>query len=282
LANSQGTVLFPAASSHKSGQPAKWNAGVTVAVLDTGIDANHTDLSGKIIADINLTDSITVYDINGHGTHIAGIIAARKDDCLDNIAPESRLLNVKVADDQGNVTLSALRNGIVWAADRGANVINISIEMPNRSVDLESAVNYAWEKGAIVIAAAGNDGDELPVYPAYYDNSIAVTALGRDHKLAPLANIGDWVDVAAPGFNVYSTTPLNSYGYKTGTSSAAAYVSGLAAMLFSNAADIDRDGALNDEVRMAIEAGSHRISVDGFDIGEIDTIRSLEMLSDLN
>lgn len=240
---------------------ALWQAaeggGVIVAVLDTGIDGNHEDLNGQVAGTANFTDSATASDIHGHGTHIAGIIAAQSDNGLGvaGIAPESRLLNVKVADDAGRCQASAIAQGVIWAVDNGALVINMSLELRETSAELEQAINYAWEHGAVIIAAAGNEGSQTPVYPAAYENVIAVAATNQTDTLAPLSNYGDWVALAAPGNEIYSTLPGNEYGYKTGTSFATAYVSGLAAILFDTVSDSNGDGYLNDEVRAALEQG---------------------------
>ncbi len=250
---------------------------IRVAILDTGIDRNHEDLDGKVVAEINFTDGPTPSDIHGHGTHIAGIVAATSNNGkgVAGLAPESRLINVKVVDDRGRCRALVLAQGIVWAADNGASVLNISLELRESSVELQKAIEYAWRRGAIIVAAAGNDGGELPTYPAYYENSIAVSATGPDDTPAPLSNHGDWVDVAAPGLNLYSTLPGNSYGYKSGTSFAAAYVSGLAALLLDIAIDTNGNGRLNDEVRAAIEAGCLEIGVDGVGKGRIDAAKAI-------
>ena len=227
---------------------------VIVAVLDTGNDKYHEDLNGIVIAEVNFTNSPTADDIYGHGTHVTGIIAAanNNDIGIDGIAPNCRLINVKVADDRGRCRMSALAEGIVWAVEKGAQVINISIEMHESSPVLQEAIDSAWENGAIIIAAAGNGGSSLPVYPACYDNCIGVTAIKDNGELAPLANYGNWVDAAAPGFNVYSTLPGDEYGYKYGTSFATAYISGLSALLFPLMEDTNGDGRLNDEIRQTI------------------------------
>jgi thermitase len=265
--------------------PSTWNvknsSPVLVAVLDTGIDKNHEELDGRVVAEIDLSKSATFDDIYGHGTPIAGIIAADAENGLGMIglAPESRLINVKVADDKGTCQISILAAGIIWAVDNGAKVINISIELKESTTELKNAVNYAWNNGAIVIAASGNDGNSLPVYPASLENCIGVTAIQENDTLAPLANYGDWVDVAAPGMDIYSTLPDNKYGYKHGTSFAAAYVSGLAALLFSMATDTNGDGKLNDEVRRAIEAGCDGIDIAGTGKGNINVANSVAELA---
>lgn len=259
-----------------SGQPE-----TIVAIVDTGIDGNHEELKGKVVAEVNFTDSFTAHDDNGHGTHIAGILVSSSNNNLGvaGLAPETRLLNVKVADDTGSCQAAAVAKGIIWAVDNGASVINISLELSQPSLELEKAVDYAWTSGVLVVAAAGNDGGGQLTYPACYENSVAVAATKQDDTLAPLSNHGDWVDVAAPGFYIYSTLPENSYGYKSGTSFATAYVSGLAALLFGITSDTNGNGRLNDEVRAAIEAGCRQTHTCGTGRGIIDAAGSLAQIS---
>ena len=251
---------------------------ILIAILDTGIDKNHEDLNGKVVVEVNFTDSPTPDDVHGHGTHIAGIVAATSNNGkgIIGLVPESRLMNVKVADDKGKCQASVVAKGITWAVDNGASVINISLEIRESSFELEGAIEYAWSRGVLIIAAAGNDGSELPIYPAYYEKSIAVAATRQNDKLAPLSNYGDWVDVAAPGSDIYSTLPSDSYGYKSGTSFATAYVSSMAALLFDIVTDTNGDGRLNDEVRAAIEAGCQEIGTSGVGRGRIDAAKSLD------
>jgi thermitase len=239
---------------------------IIVAVLDTGIDKDNLDLADKIVADVNLTDSPTSDDLYGHGTHMAGTIAA--------IAPECRLMNVKVADDAGRCEESVVARGIIWAVDHGAKVINISLSM-KASPELAEAVNYAWSQGAILIAAAGNKGGTEASYPAYYVNCVAVAGTNENDSLALLSSYGDWVDVAAPGFNIYSELPGNQYGYKTGTSSAGAHVSGVAALVFSIAEDDNGNGNVNDEVRWAIESSCTPIDADGVGQGLVNAFQAV-------
>jgi thermitase len=248
-------------------QSTSGGSGVLVAVLDTGIDSDHEDLSGKVADEVNFSGSPVATDLYGHGTHIAGIIAAYGDNGLGvvGVAPQSQLLNVKVAGDNGRCQSSAIAKGIIWAVDNGAKVINVSVEIREPSTQLEAAVSYAWENGAIVIAAAGNEGNQSPVYPAYYENVIAVAATGMDDGRALLSNYGAWVEVAAPGYDIYSTLPGDEYGYKTGTSFATAYVSGLAAILFDTLTDANGNGYLNDEVQAALTSGCQQVN--GFEVG---------------
>ena len=253
----KGSLILDKMLDVEPSKVAPEDSQIIVAILDTGIDKNHEELIDRVIGEVNFTESKTTDDIYGHGTHIAGIIAANNQNNIGivGLASESRLLNVKVADDRGRCSISALVDGIIWAADHGANIINISIELRESTSELEYAVDYAWQNGAVIVAAAGNDGSENPVYPAYYEKCIGVAAIKEDGMLVPLSNYGRWVDVAAPGFNIYSTMPNNKYDYKYGTSFASAYISGMAANLFPVMADINADNKRNDEVRQAIIAG---------------------------
>lgn len=254
-------IMAPQAWEVTSGEP-----NVIIAVLDTGIDNEQKDLAGKVISEVNFTDSLTTGDVYGHGTHIAGVIAAGAGSGagVTGLAPDCRLMNVKVADDQGRFNSSIAAKGVTWAVDHGAKVINMSLVSTEPSSSLEEAINYAWNKGAVVVAAAGNLVGDKVVYPAYYSNCIAVAATDSNDYVASWSSQGAWVDVAAPGVDIYSTLPGDKYGYKSGTSMAAAHVSGLAGLLFALEKDKNNDGFVNDEVRAAIENGC-----DGLNIGAV-------------
>jgi len=252
---------------------AKGDQPIIVAVLDTGIDEGNQDLADKLVAEVNFTDSPTSNDLYGHGTHMAGTIAA--------IAPGCQLMNVKVADDAGKCQPSVVAEGIIWAVEHGAKVINISLCMKS-SPDLEEAVNCAWRRGVVIVAAAGNEGKSTPIYPAYYANCLAVAATDESDSLALLSGHGDWVDVAAPGFNIYSELPHNQYGYKSGTSSAVAHVSGVAALVFSVAGDANGNDLINDEVRQAIEDGCSPINAEGMGKGRVNALETIMIVTSLN
>ena len=254
---------------------------IVIAVLDTGIDDDHEDLCERVVAHVNLSDSRTRDDVYGHGTHIAGIVAAATDNGIgiSGAAPSCPLMSVKVADDEGKCDAGAVADGIVWAVDRGAKVLNISLRFSEPSREMEEAVEYAWDHGAVVVAAAGHGTGSAAQYPAHYDRCIAVTAVKEDGARVPLANYGHWVDVAAPGYQIYSTLPDDEYGYKTGTSQAVAYVSGLAGLLYSIAVDSDGDGQVNDEVRAAIEGSCQPLQAVGMGGGLVDAMEAVELLN---
>ena len=249
---------------------------IIIAILDTGIDQNHPDLAGKVISSVNFTQSPTTDDINGHGTHIAGIIAAAADSTSSGgVAHKCSLLNVKVADDNGWCTSEAVAKGIIWAVEKGAKVINISLTITSPTPSLEEAVSYAWSRGAVIVAAAGNNYNSKPVYPAAYPSVIAVAATNQDDELPPWSNHGSWVSLGSPGVDIYSTFPHGQHGYQSGTSTATAIVSGEAALLFTVTDDENGNGRLNDEVRDRIESGSDLIGLKELKIGRINILKAL-------
>ena len=223
-----------------AGQP------VRIAVLDSGIDGGHPDLAGKLVAAANFTASNTAQDLSGHGTHVAGIAAADFDNAtgIAGMAPHALLMDVKVlaTDATGRTSgdCADVADGVVWATDHGANVLNLSLGSRSACEALALAVEYASSHGALVIAAAGNDATTTRFYPAAFANVLSVAATTNRDQIAPFSNRGaDWVDVAAPGAGIVSTLPTSDnatgavgYGYLSGTSMAAPLVSGIAALVW--------------------------------------------------
>jgi thermitase len=251
---------------------------VLVAILDTGIDKNHEDLEGKVLKEIDLTGNSSPGDVKGHGTHITGMIAANSNNeiGISGLAPNAKFLNVKVTDDYGKCKADIVSKGIIWAVENGAKIINISLEFNEPYPDMEIAINYAYQHNCMIIASASNQTIK-PVYPAFYENCLAVTATDENDRIAGLSYNGEWIDVAAPGFSIYSTLPENSYGYKNGTSFATAQVSGLAAILYGLASDQNTGDKINDEVRKAILSGGQEIS--SSDIKRINFTNSISILN---
>jgi thermitase len=253
------------------------SASVSIAILDTGIDLDHPDLIDKIVDNVNFTDSPTADDVYGHGTHVAGIAAASTNNGIGvaGLSYDATIMNVKVLRDNGSGYHSWIAAGIIWAADNGAEVINMSLGGGDSSQILEDAVNYAWSKGVVVVAAAGNNGNSFLCYPAGYANCIAVAATDRYDALASWSDYGDWVDVAAPGTGIYSALKGDSYGYKSGTSMASPHVAGLSALVFTTVNDINGNGYLNDEVRNRIETSCDDIGISGIGSGRINAARAV-------
>jgi thermitase len=238
--------------------PEAWKTGfsgrnVPVAVLDTGIDAEHADLKGKVIGKTSFSNDTEIDTLRGHGTHIAGIIAASAyNGGSTGLAYESLLLDIKVGENDGTTDALKLARGMIWAVDHGAKILNISLVINKPYPLLEYAAEYAWNKGCIVVAAAGNDSSSEPVYPAAYPHVIAVAATDQKDNLADWSNRGSWVSLEAPGVNIYSALPGNRHGLKSGSSCSTALVSGEAALLYSEAIDTNHNGQVNDEVSAII------------------------------
>jgi thermitase len=226
---------------------------VVVAVLDTGIEAEHKDLKGKVLESTSFATGDGPDADRSHGTHIAGIIAGSDDNSTNvGLAYHCSLLDVRVAENNGTTDAKKLAQGILWAVNHGANIINVSIVFSKPYPLMEYAVDYAWKHGCLIVAAAGNADSDKPVYPAAYPHVIGVAATDRNDELARWSNRGDWVTVSAPGVDIYSTLPNNGFGVKSGTSFSCALVSGEAALLYSRTADLNGDEKVNDEVREAI------------------------------
>lgn len=253
------------------------SSNINIAILDTGVDLDHPDLADKLISNINFSNSGTTDDVYGHGTHVAGIAAAITDNGVGvaGLGYNSTIMNVKVLSDIGAGLYSWIASGIIWAADNGAEIINMSLGGPSESSTLEEAINYAWNKGVVVVAAAGNNGDTTPMYPAYYTNCIAVAATDANDARASFSNYGDWVDVAAPGASIYSTLKNGNYGYLSGTSMASPHVAGLAALVLTTVSDANGDGKLNNEVRSRIEATCDDIGINGIGYGRINAAQAV-------
>ncbi|QHT57758.1 S8 family serine peptidase [Cellulomonas sp. H30R-01] len=225
--------------------PRAWEAAagadVTIAVLDTGVDATHEDLAGAVLPGTDLVDhDADPSDPQGHGTMVAGIAAARGDNGIGSVGTAHRasILPVRVLDADGFATDSTVAAGIAWATSHGADVVNLSLGGDAPSPVLAAAIRGAVDAGVVVVAAAGNDGDQSPMYPAAYapqiDGLLAVTATDDAGALTTFSNTGDWVTLAAPGDRIIGPGPGQAYLAGTGTSFAAPSVAGAAALVLSH------------------------------------------------
>lgn len=214
--------------------------GIKIAVLDSGIDLDHEDLAANIIGGYNAINGGSYDDDDGHGTIVAGIIGAIPNNSVGGagVAGKASLLAVKVLDKDGYGTSESISKGIRWAADNDADILNLSLGANQDDPLIKQAIDYAYNKGCVIIAAAGNDFSDSVSYPAAYSNVIAVSALNEANGLADFSNYGPEIDIAAPGVNIFSTAPNHStscgvtnYGYASGTSMSAPYVSGVAALI---------------------------------------------------
>lgn len=206
---------------------------ITIAVLDTGIDYNHPDLLGRVLPGYNILDNVaTAMDDNGHGTNVAGIIAAQTNNSIgiSGIVSKVKLMPIKILDAEGKSDSFYVGQGIRYAVDNGADLIVIASGESVYTPFIAEAVDYAYDQGVLIIAAVGNKSLEIN-YPAALPNVIGVGAVNRDGSYADYSNYGQQIDVVAPGESIYTTHLNNSYTTTSGTSVAAPQVAALAAVL---------------------------------------------------
>jgi len=287
-------VRAPAAWDLHTGSPS-----VVVAVLDTGIDLQHADLSGQLwtnadeipgngldddangyVDDVygwNVLDggSNTVDDDYGHGTHVSGIIAARGNNGLGiaGMAWNSRLMIVKVLDENGDGYYSGLAEGLAYAADNGAQIANLSLGGSASSQILQDAIDYAHARGTLIVASAGNSSTDIQ-YPAASDHTLAVAASTESDVRARYSCYGPEMDLTAPGSLIYSTCMGGGYCFKSGTSMAAPHVAGLAAVLLAQ-----RPGLTPEQITQRLIETAHDLNEPGWDPytgwGRIDAYSAL-------
>lgn len=277
--------------------------GQIIAVVDTGVDDEHPDFKGRMVGGINTADPGNgSQDDQGHGTNVAGIAAAKKNDKMGTIgvAPGAKIMSVKVLGADGSGSDMSVAEGIRWAADNGATVINLSLGGSYPSQTGAEAVKYALGKGCVVVAAMGNNGSGASSYPAAYPGVVAVGATDCNDKIASFSQYGKHISVTAPGYSILSTYPTyhvsslddyaknkafmekfgmrmeKNYAYVTGTSQATPHVAGLAALI--RAMNPKMTPA---EVKAKLEGGTVRTPAmtsnfdDHFGFGRINAVKSL-------
>ena len=210
------------------------NGNIKIAIIDTGVQLNHPELAIKLWPGYNFVEgNLNPNDGSGHGTHVAGIAGALTENSLGiaGIAPSASIIPVRALDNSGNGTLSNIANAITYSTNAGAKVINLSLGSSQGSITLENAINYAWNQGVVIVAAAGNEASNTLTYPAAYQNVIAVASTDINDQKSDFSNYGTWVEVSAPGSTILSTYTGSYYAYLSGTSMACPHVAGLAALL---------------------------------------------------
>ncbi len=285
--------------------PAAWDLSIgssdlVIAIIDTGVDETHPDLASKLVAGYDFVDDDTTpQDLNGHGTHCAGIAAAATNNGagIAGVDWMARIMPIRALGTEGNGYSADIVDGITWAYGQGADVLSLSLGGTNHSQTMQDAINDAHAAGALVVAAMGNDRqDGNPTnYPAAYDNVMAVAATGPEDVYAPYSQYGPHCDVAAPGGvmdyyhdpnGIYSTMPtypvflttqysyLTDYDYLKGTSQATPHVAGLAGLVWALNPDLTPD-----QVQTIIESTAVDLGDPGWDQdyghGRIDALAAL-------
>ncbi|WBC05308.1 type VII secretion-associated serine protease mycosin [Micromonospora sp. WMMA1976] len=236
--------------------------GVIVGVVDSGVDATHPDIRGRVLPGGRSYGSIGDgrADEEGHGTHMAGIIAATNaaTDGVDGIAPDARILPIKIKKGKGLASRQAIAQGIRMAVDGGAKVVNVSVGgVAAASAGEKEAITYALTKDVVVVVSAGNTakGERAVTSPANVPGVIAVTGTTRGGAFWSGSVQGPEAAVSAPGDGIFNIGPNHGYGWGDGTSDSAAIVSGIAALIRSKYPDLDASNVINRIIRTAHDAG---------------------------
>jgi subtilisin family serine protease len=250
--------------------------GIKIAILDTGIDYTHPDLSPNYNGGYDfINDDDDPMDDNGHGTHVAGIIAAARDgQGVLGVAPEAEIYAVKVSDERGKGSFSGLIKGIDWAIEHDADIVTMSITGTGGTMALQRAVQDAYDEyGIILVAAVGNGGSGEVLYPAAYDEVIGVGSVNEDNLKSSFSRVGEEVELVAPGSDIKSAAVGGKYRTTSGTSMATPFVAGAAALLlesderlWEDIGGVNGDGEwTNDEVRQVLRETATDLGEEGAD-----------------
>ncbi len=221
--------------------PSAWDlttgsSNVTIGIIDSGMDSTHPDLSPKAVAGWNfINGNSNTSDTMGHGTQVAGTAAAATNNGtgVSGVGWSNPVMPLVVVDSTGSAYYSNMASAITYAADHGVRIVNMSLAGTGGSSTLQSAITYAWNKGTVVFAAAGNYSTSTPYYPAACDYAVAVSSTSSSDTLSSFSNYGSWIDVAAPGESILTTASGGGYTTASGTSFSAPITAGVAALMLS-------------------------------------------------
>ena len=255
---------------------------IIIAVIDTGVDYRHEDLAGKVIKGYDfVNEDFDPIDDNGHGTHVAGIAGAitNNERGVAGVCQNCSILAIKVITADGSGANSWIANGIANAVNLGARVINLSLGGLDNSNTIRMAVEQAYQQGVVVIAASGNDGNGVPLYPAVLPEVIAVGATNRYGERASFSSYGNHLALVAPGEAIYSTVAGNSYDAWNGTSMASPHVAGLVGLMLSR-----NPSMTNVQVRDVLIGTAQDLGTPGrdpyFGYGRINVLAALTQTQD--
>ncbi|MGG1612598.1 S8 family peptidase [Paenibacillus sp. FSL K6-2441] len=268
------------------GAPETWSVStgyrVRIGVIDTGADFNHPDLRHSLARGINLLNRISLpYDDNGHGTHIAGTIAASGgSQGMMGVAPRSLIFPVKAFDHNGSAFVSDIILGIDWCVRNRMHIVNMSFGMKSNSASLQNIIRKAYNAGIVVVASSGNDKKGRGCdYPARYPQTISVGATGKDGKIASFSNYGPNIDIYAPGEKISSAWLGGGYREMSGTSMATSHVSGAVALLLAMKPDMKPSEVKRRLRRTAKRLSSTAARAKGGGAGELSAVRLLRTKS---
>ena len=260
---------------------------VKIGVLDTGIDYTHEDLKGNYRGGYNFVgNNQNTIDDNGHGTHVAGIIAAEDNDVgVVGVAPQAYLYSVKVLAFDSTGSTSDIVSGLEWSVDNGMKVVNMSLGSDDDSISVSRAINNTYNAGILVVAAAGNSGNKLGTgdsmdYPARYDSVVSVGATDINDNRASFSSTGPKLEISAPGVNILSTLNGNKYGTLSGTSMSSPHVTGVAALIIAAEPEIT-----NSRVRIRMQMTAQNMTKitggfsakDWYGYGLVDAVKAVSI-----
>jgi|TARA_B100001094_G_scaffold331074_2_gene398255 subtilisin family serine protease len=210
--------------------------GVKVAVIDTGCDLDHDDLKHNLLPGKNfISENKQPRDDNGHGTHVAGTIAATNNGVgMVGVAPKTKIVPIKALDKKGGGSTQVIARAVEWAVDQRVDFITMSLGSGHMDPNLQQAINYAEAMGVVVFCAAGNSGPNVDImYPAKFNNTISIGAIDNKFNRTRFSCSGESLDFMAPGLNIFSTVPNNRYAIMSGTSMSNPFATGCASLLLS-------------------------------------------------
>ncbi|MFD2169705.1 S8 family peptidase [Tumebacillus lipolyticus] len=245
-----------------------------IAIIDTGVDLSHPDLSAKIIPGYDFVNGDSVaQDDHGHGTHCAGIAAASTNNSTNGAGVDwqARIMPIKVLNSAGSGYTSDIINGVNWAVANGANIISMSLGGTGSSAAFQTAINNAWANNVVIVAAAGNAGNTVKNYPGAYNNVVAVGSTDSADNRSSFSTYGSWVHVAAPGTSINSTRLGGGMTVMSGTSMATPIVAGVAGLVRAKNPSLSNAGIVS-----KIFSGADPIGVPGWwQYGRVNALNSL-------
>ncbi len=252
------------------GAPLEWKEtmgeGIKIGVVDTGICTSHPEFSNRIADGVNFTkeDPRSIEDYSGHGTHVAGILAAEKNGIgVVGVAPKAKLYIAKAFDKSGKTDYSCVEKSILWLMDKNVDVINMSFSSPYTSERYSRLVRMIHRKGITMICAAGNEGtngNNTIGYPANFAETIAVSAVDINKTIADFSSQGSAAEISAAGINIYSTYLNNGYATLSGTSMATPIIAGAAAILQAKGVMRYHRRLTPDEIRLLLNIYTEDLS----------------------